>query len=87
MARDTLTGPTPMDVSAVYKGRGKGKGKNCKGKNKNKDKDKDKGSHGEPRCSDHRKGHRKRNCRTFEQGWTQWCKRLDCHPVRLRRPR
>ena len=65
MTRDTLTGPAPMDVSAVYEGRGKGKGKNCKGKGKNKDKEK--GSHGEPRCSDHRKGHRKRNCRTFEQ--------------------
>ena len=25
MARDTLTGPAPMDVSAVYKGEGKGK--------------------------------------------------------------
>ena len=27
MARDTLTGPAPMDVSAVCKGKGKGKGK------------------------------------------------------------
>ena len=38
MARDTLTGPAPMDVSAVYKGKGEGKGK---GKNKEKDEEKD----------------------------------------------
>ena len=46
MARDTLTGPAPMDVSAVYKGNGKGKGKKskCKGKGKSKEE----GSRGEP---------------------------------------
>ena len=42
MARDTLTSPTPMDVSTVYKGKGKGKGKKGKGKEKNKEKDKEK---------------------------------------------
>ena len=40
MARDTLTGPVPMDIGAVYKGKGKGKGKD-KGKNKEKDKEND----------------------------------------------
>ena len=41
---DTLSGPTPTDVSAVYKGKGKGKGKEKgkKGKGKGKAKDKDK---------------------------------------------
>ena len=34
MARDTLTGLAPMDVSAVYKGKGKGKGKGKQGKGK-----------------------------------------------------
>ena len=49
MARDTLTGPAPMDVSLVYKGNGKGKGKNGEGKgkgkgeNEEKDKEKDPG--------------------------------------------
>ena len=40
MARDTLTGPAPMDVSAFYKGKGKGKGKRKKGKGKNMEKEK-----------------------------------------------
>ena len=34
MARDTLSGPAPMDVGAAYKGKGKGKGKE-KGKKGN----------------------------------------------------
>ena len=42
MARDTLAGPAPMDVSAVYQGKGKGKGRKGKGKGKGKDKDKNK---------------------------------------------
>ena len=36
MAREALTGPAPMDVSAVCKGKGKGKGEN-----KEKDKERD----------------------------------------------
>ena len=41
MARETLNGPTPMDVSAIYKGKkgkekGKDKGKKGKGKSKGK---------------------------------------------------
>ena len=46
MARDTLTDPAPMDVSAVYKGKGKGwkgKGKKGKGKGKCKGKNKEEG--------------------------------------------
>ena len=41
---DTLSGPAPMDVSAVYRGKGKGKGKEKgnMGKSKGKWKDKDK---------------------------------------------
>ena len=44
MARDTLSGPAPMDVSAVHKGSGKGKGKDTgkKGNDKGKLKDNDK---------------------------------------------
>ena len=66
-ARDTLTGPAPMDVSAVYKGEGKDKGK---GKNKEKDKEKDPAANPDEEmicCYYHRKGHRKRDCRTFEK--------------------
>ena len=40
MPRETLNGPTPMDVSAIYKGKKgkeKGKGKGKKGKGKEKD--------------------------------------------------
>ena len=72
MARDTLSGPTPMDVGAVYKGKGKGKskGKKGKGKGKVKDKDTEKDPVANPdagvicyHC--HRKGHRKRDCRVL----------------------
>ena len=42
MARDTSSGPAPMDVSAVCKGKCKEKGKQGKGKGKWKDEDKDK---------------------------------------------
>ena len=78
MARETLTVPAPMDVRAVYKGKrkakgekGKGKGKG-KGKNKEKDKDKEKDPATNPDaemiCYDcHKKGHRKRDCRTSEE--------------------
>ena len=42
MDRDTLTGPVPIDVGAVHKGKGTGKGKGKgKGKDKNKEKDKE----------------------------------------------
>ena len=80
MARETLNGPTPMDVSAVYKGKkgkekGKGKGKKGKGKNKGRsdDKGKEKDLAANPDAEIichycHRKGHRKRDCRTFEKG-------------------
>ena len=44
MARETLNGPTPMDVSAVYKGKGKGK----MGKGKSKGKSDDKGKEKDP---------------------------------------
>ena len=59
-----------MDVSAVYKGKGEGKGKKGKEKDKNKDKDKDPAANPDAEmichyC--HRKGHRKRDCRTFEE--------------------
>ena len=40
MARETLNGPTPMDVSAVYKGK--------KGKGKSDDKGKEKDPRSEP---------------------------------------
>ena len=73
MAREPPNGPTPMDVSAVYKGKGKkGKGKKGKSKGKSDDKDKEK----DPAATSdvemicyycHRKGHRKRDCRTFEK--------------------
>ena len=43
MARETLNGPTPMDVSAIYKGKEKGKEKGKKGKGKSKGKSDDKG--------------------------------------------
>ena len=70
-ARETLNGPTLMDVSAVYKGKegkekGKGKGKKGKGKR----------ARGRTTTTGrrtmicyycHRKGHRKRDCRTFEK--------------------
>ena len=74
MARDTLTGPAPIDVSAVCKGKakgqkGKGKGKG-KGKEKEKDKEKDPATHPDAEmicyCC-HWSGHRKRDCRTFEK--------------------
>ena len=70
MTRDTLTGPAPMDVSAVYKGKGKGKGKKGKDKGKIKDKEKDPATNPDAEmicyyC--HRKFHRKRDCRTFER--------------------
>ena len=42
MDRDTLTGPAPMDIGAVQKGKEKGKGKKGKGKNKSKSKGKGK---------------------------------------------
>ena len=41
MARDTLTGSVPMDVSAVYKGKSSSKGKGEKGKSNGKGKAKD----------------------------------------------
>ena len=63
MVRDTLTGPAPMDVRAVYKGKGKGK-------NKEKDKEEDPTTNPDAEmvcdyCD--LKGHRKRDCRTFEK--------------------
>ena len=67
MARD-MSGPAPMDVSAVYEGKGRDKeqGKTGKGKGKwkEKDKDKDKEAAANPDagvicCYDHRKRHRK----------------------------
>ena len=79
MARETLNGPTPMDVSAVCKGKKgkeKGKGKGKKGKGKSKGKTDDKGKEKDPAANPdaeticyycHRKGHRKRDCRTFEK--------------------
>ena len=79
MARETLNGPTPMDVSAVYKGKKgkeKGKGKGKKGKGKSKGKSDDKGKEKDPAANPdaeiicyycHRKGHRKRDCRAFEK--------------------
>ena len=68
MARETLNGPTPMDVSAIYKGK--------KGKEKGKGKSDDKGKEKDPTANPdaeiicyycHRKGHRKRDCRAFEK--------------------
>ena len=80
MARETLNGPTPMNVSAILKGKkGKekgGKGKGKKGKGKGKGKIDDKGKEKDPAANPdaeiicyycHRKGHRKRDCRTFEK--------------------
>ena len=74
MARETLNGPTPMDVSAIYKGKkGKDKGK---GKGKSKGKSDDKGKEKDPAANPdaeiicyycHRKGHRKRDCKAFEK--------------------
>ena len=42
-ARDTLTGPAPMDIGAVQKGKEKGRGKKGKNKSKGKGKNKSKG--------------------------------------------
>ena len=82
ITRETLNGPTPMDVSAVYEGKGtkgkgkKGKGKGKKGKGKSKGKIDDKGKEKDPTatsdaemicCYCHQKVHRKRDCRTFEK--------------------
>ena len=73
MAPETLNGPTPMDVSAVYKGKkgqekGKGKGKKGKGKSKGKEKDPAANPDAQTICYYcHRKGHSKRDCRTFEK--------------------
>ena len=65
MARDALTGQAPMDVSAVYNCKGKGKGK---GKDKDKEKDPAANPVSEMICYYCRqKGHRKRDCRTFEK--------------------
>ena len=59
MARETFSGPTSMDVSAV-----------CKGKGKAKDKDKDPAVNPDAEvicyCC-HRKRHRKRDCRIIEK--------------------
>ena len=68
MVRDTLTRLAPMDVGAVYKGKGKGK----KGKSKNKEKNKEKDPATNPDAGMicyycHRKGHHKRDWRTFEK--------------------
>ena len=68
MARETLNGPTTMDVSAVYKGK-KGNGMS-KGKSDDKGKEKDPATNPDAEiicyyC--HWKGHRKRDCRTFEK--------------------
>ena len=68
MARETLNGPTLMDVSAVWKGK-KGKGKS-KGKSDDKGKEKDPAANpdAEMICYYfHRKGHRKRDCKTLEK--------------------
>ena len=79
MARETLNGPTPMDVSAVHKGKKgkeKGKSKGKKGKGKSKGQSDDKGRRRVPAANPdaeiicyyfHRKGHRKRDCRAFEK--------------------
>ena len=79
MARETLNGPTPMDVSAIYKGKKgkencKSKGKKGKGKSKGKidDKVKEKDPTATPDAEIicyycHRKGHRKRDCRAIEK--------------------
>ena len=70
MARATLSGLAPMDVSAVYKGKGKGKGKGKEKGKKGKWKDKDNKAAVNPGAEVicyccHRKGHRKRDCRTM----------------------
>ena len=70
MGRDTLTGPAPMDIGAIHKGKGKGKGKKGKGTGKGKDKKKDPTTNPDAEmicyyC--HRKGHRKRDCRVFDR--------------------
>ena len=71
-ARDTPTGPVPMDIGAVHKGKGKGKGKKGKGKSKGKGSNKKKDPATNPdakvvcyHC--HRKGHRKKDCRVLER--------------------
>ena len=70
-ARDTPTGPVPMDIGAVHKGKGKGKGKKGKGKSKGKGKGKkDPATNpdAEVVCYHcHRKGHRKKDCRVLER--------------------
>ena len=60
-----------MDVSAVHKGKGEGKEKKGKGKGKGMGKNKEKDPATNPDAEMicyfcHRKGHRKRDCRTFE---------------------
>ena len=72
MARDTLTGPSPMDIGPIHKGKGKGKGKKGKGKSNGKGKNKDKDPTTNPDAEMicyycHRKGHRKRDCRVFDR--------------------
>ena len=73
MARDTLTGSVPMDVSAVYKGKSSSKGKGEKGKSSGKGKvqgQKDPAANpdAEMICYfHHTKGQRKRDCMTFEK--------------------
>ena len=80
MARETLNGPTPMDVSAVYKGK--------KDKEKGKGKSDDKGKEKDPAANPdaeiicyycHRKGHRKRDCRTFEKDSKKGVNAVDQH--------
>ena len=70
MTRDTLTGPAPIDIGAIHKGKGtKGEGKS---KGKNKEKDPTTNPDAEVICYYcHRKGHRKRDCRVFENGVEQ----------------
>ena len=77
-ARETLNGPTPMDVSAIYKkkkGKEKGKGRGQEGKGKSTGKSDDKVNEKDPAANPdaeifcyycHWKGHRKRDCRAFE---------------------
>ena len=72
MARDTLTGPAPMDIGAIHKGKGKGKRKKGEGKSKGKGKNKDKDPTTNPDAEmicyySHRKGHRKRDYRVFDR--------------------
>ena len=92
MARGTLNGPTPMDVSAVYKdkkGKEKGKGKGKKGKGKSKGKSDEKEKEKDPAANPdaeiicyycHRKSHRKRECRTFEEDSKKGVKAVEHAP-------